>query len=315
MSDATNARPRHPRPSVVTLSCVFVAVTAFLTLTELVSALMDWGTVTMQEGLQPLLRSLRATGIGVTATELLHALRWGALALVPFSVSALVFAIYAMRGDRAARVATSALAVAAGILSMVVGVFLIGPVGLLQALMLLLAAGALWSPEAARWYRGEPPLAPPAQPVAALSSPPVPVVVRPTSVMTAGLLTILGSLAAGAFAGLYLIVQTIARDEYVKAVRTGPFGDIITSNELDVMMKVMFWASLGVLPLALAGLLGAAALLARRRIGRTTTLCWAWVTALLGLAMLPLGLLATAGAGAVIALLSRDDARRWTAPR
>jgi hypothetical protein len=80
-------------------------------------------------------------------------------------------------------------------------------------------------------------------------------------------------------------------------------------------MTVTFWASVGVLPLALTGLLGATALLARLRIGRTTTLCWAWVTAVLGVATLPLGLLATAGAGVVIALLSRDDARKWTAPR
>lgn len=332
MSDTTSERPRHPRPSVVTLSCVFVAVTAFLTLTELISALMDWGTVGMQEGLQPLVRGLRAAGTEVTATELLRFLRWCALALVPFSVSALVFSLYAMRGDRAARLMTSALAITAGLLSMLAGVFLIGPVGLLQASMLLIAAGALWSPDAARWYRGEPALAKPsaaakaleappaAEPPAALpspSSPPafVPAGVRPTSVMTAGLLTILGSLAAGAFASLYLIIYAFARADYIDAVKTGPFGDMITAKELDLMMTVTLWASVGIIPLALTGLLGAAALLARHRVGRTTTLCWAWVTAALGLVMLPIGLLATAGAGAVIFLLARDDARQWTAPR
>ena len=70
-----------------------------------------------------------------------------------------------------------------------------------------------------------------------------------------------------------------------------------------------------ILPLALAGILGGIALLARCRVGRTATLGWAWTTAVLGLVMLPVGLLATAGAGAVIVLLRRDDARRWTASR
>jgi hypothetical protein len=332
MSDATSERPRHPRPSVVTLSCVFIAVTAFLTLTELISALMDWGTVAMQDGLEPLVRGLRAVGTEVTTTELLRFLRWCGLALVPFSVSALVFAVYAMRGDRTARVMTSALAITAGILSMMAGVFLIGPVGLLQASMLLIAAGALWSPDAARWYRGEPALVKPSAAARALEAPPtvepstelpsstpppvlLPAGMRPTSVMTAGLLTILGSLAAGAFASLYLLVYAFARAEYVDAVKTGPFGDMITAKELDVMMTFTLWASVAILPLALTGLLGAAALLARHRVGRTTTLCWAWATAALGLVMLPIGLLATAGAGAVIFLLARDDARQWTAPR
>lgn len=318
MSDARPQARKGPRPSVVTLSCVFVAVTAFLTLMELVTALMDWGTVGMQEGIRPLILGLGAGGIEVTSAELLRILRWCALALIPLVVSMLVFALYALRGDRSARTATSGLSILAGLLSMLAGIFLIGPVGLLQASMLLLAAGALWSPDAGRWYRGEPPApsaAPSAapEPMVALPPPTSPVVSRPTSVMTAGLLTILGSLAAAAFASLYLIVYSFARAQYVDAVKTGPFGDMITPHELELMMTFMFWASIGVLPLALTGLLGATALLARRPVGRTTTLCWAWVTAALGLALLPLGLLATAGAVVVIVLLAREDARQWTA--
>jgi hypothetical protein len=341
-TDTPTKRTKHPRPSVVTLSCVFVAVTAFLTLTELISALMDWGTVGMQEGLQPLLKFLRLAGAEVTTTELLRVLRWAGLALVPFTVSALVFSIYAMRGDRVGRLMTTVLAVVGGLLSMALGVALIGAVGLLQASMLLLAAGALWSPDAGRWYRGEPAVtransasvdvldpAPSSAPdsaadapVNALPPPPSPGatpfapavgVRRPTSVMTAGLLTIFGSIAAGGFAALYLIIYTFARTEYIEAVKTGPFSEMITAKELELMMTVTFWMSVALLPLAVAGLLGASLLLAQRRVGRTATLCWAWATAALGLVLLPIGLLATAGAGAVIFLLARDDARQWTA--
>lgn len=323
-SDPASDRPKYPRPSVVTLACVFVAVTAFLTLTELVTALMDWATVDMQAWLRPVLRQLAAAGVVVTMAEVLGYLRWFLLAMVPFSVAAMVFAIYALRGDRTARVMTTVLAIAAGFVSLPIGVF-----GVLQASMLFLAAGALWTSEARRWYRGEPPpepaapalteLNPPGSPEPSAATPPPLVAAvtgeRPTSVMTAALLTILGSVGAAGFATLYLVVHTFARAAYIEAVKTGPFRELLTERELEFAMQVSFWASVVILPLALAGILGGIALLAQRRIGRTVTLCCAWATALLGVVLLPVGLLATAGAGAVIVLLRRDDARQWTTSR
>jgi len=327
-TEATGERPKHPRPSVVTLACVFVAVTAFLTLTEVITALMDWATVDMQAWLRPILRQLAAAGAVVTMAEVLRYLRWFFLAMVPFSVAAMVFAIYALRGDRTARVMTTVLAVAAGFVSLPIGVF-----GVLQATMLFFAAGALWTSEARRWYRGEPPrevpgAAPDAQAADEVATAPVadttvPAALpakaepttRPTSVMTAGLLTVLGSLGAAGFAAMFLAVYTFARAEYVEAVKSGPFRDLLTERELELAMQVSFWGSVVILPLALAGILGGIALLTRRRVGRTATLWWAWTTALLGLVMLPVGLLATAGAGAVIVLLLREDARQWTASR
>jgi len=313
---------------VVTLSCVFVAVTAFLTLTELITALMDWATVDMQTSLQPMLRQLGKAGVVVSMTEVLHYLRWFLLAMVPFSVAAMVFAIYALRGDRMARVVTTILAVAAGFVSLPIGIF-----GVLQATMLFVAAGALWTSDASRWYRGEPAREVPTVAVEAAPANALPAgaqaeaarqaslpvgtaaISRPTSVMTAGLLTVVGSLAAAGFAAIFLAVYTFSRAAYVDAVKTGPFSDLLTDRELELAMQVSFWVSVAILPLALAGILGGIALLARRRIGRTATLCWAWTTAAIGLILLPVGLLATAGAGTVIVLLLRDDARRWTASR
>lgn len=322
-SDSASSRSKHPRPSVVTLACVFVAVTAFLTLTELITALMDWATVDMQASLRPILRQLAAAGVVISIAEVLRYLRWFFLVMVPFSVAAMVFSIYALRGDRMARVMTTILAVAAGFVSLPIGVF-----GVLQATMLFLAAGALWTSDASRWYRGEPAPETPAatqapgiQPSGAEATELTPhpaatePIVRPTSVMTAGLLSILGSLGAAGFAATFLAVYTFARSDYIEAVKTGPFRDLLTERELEVAMEVTFWASVVIVPLALAGILGGIALLARRRSGRTATLWWAWTTAALGLVLLPVGLLATAGAGAVIVLLRRDDARRWTASR
>lgn len=327
-TDAPERRRKFPRPSVVTLSCVFIAVTAFLTLTDLIGALMDWGTVDMQKALLPVMRELRRGGADPTMPELLGVLRWVALGMVVFVIATLVFSVYALRGDRAARIYTTVFAVAAGIVSITLGVF-----GILQAVMLFIAAGALWSPTAARWWRDEPEFTAAAAPVAPLDAPaaeplasqpvgdelppslaPLGTVgpARPASVLTAGLVTILGSLAAAGFAILFIGVYTFARSAYVEAFNAGPFKGMVTSAELDLIMKVTLWFSVAVLPLALTGLVGAVALLARRPVGRIATLIWAWVAALLGLVMFPVGLLATAGAGTVIVLLLRDDARDWT---
>ena len=56
--DSPTSRPKQPRPSVVTLACVFVAITAFLSLTELITALMDWGSVDMTDQLRPAIREI-----------------------------------------------------------------------------------------------------------------------------------------------------------------------------------------------------------------------------------------------------------------
>lgn len=328
MSADSSGVPRHPRPSAVSLSCVFVGVTAFLTLTELITALMDWGTVGLQEALQPLRKELQAAGTDVATDDLLRYLRWVALALIPFTVSAMVFAVYAFRGDRLGRIMLSVLGVVGALLAMTGGVALTGVVGMLQATMLFVAVGALWRPDAGRWYAGLPPLPPVVPPVELVeasetlstdsrvgeagSGVGAPAGERPASVLTAGLVTILGSLAAAACACLYLAVYTFARAEYVEAMKSGPFSDLLTAREVDLAMRVLLWVSVGILPLAVAGLLGAVALLARRRIGRTATLVWAWAMAALGVLMLPLGLLAMAGAGVVIVSLGRDDARQWT---
>jgi len=316
-TDAPEPRRKFPRPSVVTLSCVFIAVTAFLTLTDLIGSLMDWGTVDMQKALQPALREIHRGGLDPTMTELLSVLRWVALGMVVFVIATLVFAIYALRGDRPARIYTTVFAAGAGVLSLTLGVF-----GILQAAMLFIAAGALWSPTASRWWRDEPEFAeslasatvsqetsrePPEAAAPGAVAP-----TRPASVLTAGLVTILGSLATVGFAALYVGVYTFARSAYIDAFNAGPFKGMVTASELDLIMKATLWYSVAVLPLALAGLLGAFALLARRRVGRIATLVWAWVAALLGLVTFPIGLLATAGAGTVIVLLLRDDARDWT---
>ena len=338
-----------PRPRVVTLACLFVGVSAFLLLLELIQALSDWATIEMQDALQPALRQVQDRGVDVTMGELLGTLRWVGFALVLLLVAALVFAVYAARGDQVSRIGITVLAVITGLL-----IVPFGWIGLLQAMFMFTAAFILWSPDARRWYSalhapagkelppglGGPspteaggadsatypdaavdrppspnPWAAPAQSVPTVESPPPPPrsTHRPRAVLAAGLVTVIGSALVGGLAGLYLLVYGFARDEYITLVQEGPFADMFSAGELDDALRAAFWACLVMLPLAAAGFAAGLSLLARLPIGRAATLALAWITAAAGVVLVPFGLLGTGAAVTVIVLLNRDESRAWTA--
>jgi hypothetical protein len=130
-------------------------------------------------------------------------------------------------------------------------------------------------------------------------------------VVTAGVVAIAGSFLAAGMAVIYLLVYTFQREAQIEAVLNGPFGEHFARADLEAGMRFASWVFWAVLPLATTGLLGGIALLARLRIGRPALMFWAWASALIGLLMLPLGLLAIAVSVAVIILLRRDDVRAW----
>jgi hypothetical protein len=316
-----------PRPQAVTLACVFVGFSAFVLLLQLIQALTEWGTIEMQDGLQPTLDELRERGFDVTMGELLGTLRWAGLVGVLVLVAAIVFAFYAARGDQVSRIGITVLGVVAGLL-----VIPLGWSGLLLAMVLIGAATMLWSTDARRWYAAqhasagaettdtdpEPaanPWAAPAQsePAAEEPTPPVRSTHRPRAVLAAGLVTVIGSALVGGLSGLYLVIYGFARDEYITLMQEGPFADLYSAAELDDALRAAFWACLVMLPLAAAGLAAGLSLLARLPIGRAATLALAWITAAAGVLMIPFGLLGTGAAVAVIVLLNRDESRAWTA--
>ncbi len=327
-----------PRPTVVTLACVFVGFSAVVLLLNLVQALSEWGTIEMQDGLQPTLTTLREQGFDLSMGELLGTLRWVGLACVLLLVAAIVFSVYAARGDHASRIGITVLAVVTGLL-----IVPFGWVGLLQAMFMFTAAFILWSSDARRWYSAvhapaRDALAPglggpaqtetssdvdqpanlwtaPAQSVPAVEAPPPPPrsTHRPRAVLAAGLVTVIGSALVGGLAGLFLLVYGFARDEYITLVQEGPFADMFSPGELDDALRAAFWACLVMLPLAAAGFAAGLSLLARLPIGRAATLALAWITAAAGVVLVPFGLLGTGAAVAVIVLLNRDESRAWTA--
>ncbi len=315
-----------PRPPAVTLACVFVGFSAFVLLAQLVQALSEWGTIEMQDGLQPTLTTLRERGFDLSMGELLGTLRWAGLVGVLVLVAAIVFAVYAARGDQVSRIGITVLAVVTGLLLVP-----FGWTGLLLAVFLVGAAATLWSTDARRWYAAqhasvgtdtaeadpEPaanPWAAPAhsEPAAEEPARPVRSTHRPRAVLAAGLVTVIGSSLVGGLSGLYLVVYGFARDEYVTLMEDGPFADLYSAGELDDALRAAFWACLVMLPLAAAGLAAGLSLLARLPIGRAATLALAWITAAAGVVLVPFGLLGTGAAVAVIVLLNRDESRAWT---
>ncbi len=333
-----------PRPRVVTLACLFAGVSAFLLLLQLIQVLSDWGTIEMQDGLKPPLAELRDQGFDVTMGELLTSLRWVGLASVLLLVAALVFAVYAARGDQVSRIGLSVLAV---VTALMMPAFIVLGL-LLPAAVIVGAAGALWwSPDARQWYaarrapagealppglegpmRSDPPVqhedpqanpwAAPAQNLPAVEAPAPPVrsTDRPPAILAAGLVTVIGSMLVGGFSALYLVVYGFAGDELVKRMEDGPFADWFTTGELEERMQFLFWVYLAILPLTLAGLAAGLSLLARLPAGRAATLVLAWIAAGGGL-LLPvfgvLGLLGTGAGVAVIVLLNRAESRAWGA--
>jgi hypothetical protein len=328
-----------PRPRVVTLACLFAGVSALLLLLYLIQALGDWGSIEMQDALQPGLNQLQDRGVEMTMGQLLATLRWLALGAVLLLVATVVFAVYAVRGDQVSRIGTTVLAVLIGLLNVPLGL-----AGVLQAFFLFFAAWALWSPDARQWYaarqapagkalppglegpmrsdppeqRAEPqsnPWAAPAQNVPTVEAPAPPVrrTHRPPAVLAAGLVTVIGSSLVGGFSALYLIFYGFAGDELVKRMNDGPFADWFTAGELEDRLRFLFWVYLAILPLTVAGLAAGLSLLARLPAGRAATLVLAWVAAIAGVLMMPVGLLGTGAAVAVIVLLNRDESRAWAA--
>ena len=123
----------------------------------------------------------------------------------------------------------------------------------------------------------------------------------------------IGSSLVGGLSALYLVVYGFARDEYLSSCRTARSPTCSPPAKLEDAMRVAFWACLVMLPLAAAGPRRRFSLLARLPVGRAATLALAWITAAAGVVLVPVGLLGTGAAVAVIVLLNRDESRAWTA--
>ena len=248
-----------PRPPAVTLACVFVGFSAFVLLLSLVQTLSEWGTIEMQNGLEPTLTTLRERGFDLSMGELLGTLRWVGLVCVLVLVAAVVFAVYAARGDQVSRIGSTALAVLTGLLLVP-----FGWLGLLQAVFLLPPAASCGRPTRGSGTRLSTPRQAPRPWIGPSRRSRQPI---PTSMPTPAAQPVgrtgaegdddRGTGPAGAkhassarrarrraghchrlgarrrTLGLYLVIYGFARDEYVTLVQDGPFADLYSAGELD----------------------------------------------------------------------------------
>ncbi|WP_344201855.1 hypothetical protein [Aeromicrobium alkaliterrae] len=135
------------RPPAVTVACIGAAFAAFLILTNVVTVLSDWGSLELQEVITT---SLEEAGVGANLSldTVLVWLRIAFYGVTVLSIATMVFAIYAVRGDRHSRVALTVLSAFAGFTLTLVG----GLWGIFPAIVLIAVAIVLWTPEARVWF-------------------------------------------------------------------------------------------------------------------------------------------------------------------
>ncbi|TXL57581.1 hypothetical protein [Aeromicrobium terrae] len=305
----------RPRPPAVTMACTLIGVTALFLFFSVTGLLNDWGSIEMQDALEPTVKTLRDDGYAVSLQGLLDALRWVAFVYVAITIAGIVLCVYTLRRDRSARIGLTVVAV---LLALVMPA--LGLLGALQAGLLFACAATLWTSDARAWFAPVAPASstpspfaapPPVQPAAveAPSSPPP--ASRPEPVRTAGLVTVIASAFALGASALYVLVYAAASDALIDAARDGIVGRMLNDGEIDDAFRTTFYMCLAALPLAVAGVISGALLLAGKRPARVATLVVSWVTIPAGILALPVGLIGSALALFVITLLNREESRAW----
>lgn len=326
-----------PRPRSVTLACLYAGLGAAFLFLSLLNVLWDWGSITIQEQVAEALRTQPLSGLGLDLQNVLDALRWVLTAVVIGSIAAMVFAVFAFRGDRSSQIGLTVLCGLAALMFLASGL-----VGLLPAMVAVTCIALLWTPDARRFFAGdEQPLklgaapavrqqrSPAAHPAlqgpgatGSSSSPPAGPPPyrpgrRPASVTLSLLITGIGSGLAAGFGAITLLVVTLGRAEYERALNEqGTMQDILRSSQISAedAIAIVTWSSAVWLVLAVVALAVTLWAATRRSPGaRKALFAMSVVTLVVSLLFVPFGLLWTAAAIVVIVQVSKPDARAWFA--
>lgn len=330
--------PRRPTP--VTLACLFVGFSSLLVIVNLMAALSDWGSISMQEGLEDVLTTEPVASLNLTMDQLLGYLRIAAQVVIVLAVAAGVLAIYAARGHEPSRWVLSGLLVLTAITFAASGV-----AGLLPGLLAAVCVSALWGRDARRWFaekNGRPvperadtrtagAATPPAtDPFAQGPATQVPAPAttahadvpppgpnrRPRSLELAVWLTV-GFSTMTVLAGLLgVLAITLGADAYRQALEEPGFAQDLMRGSgwtTDAMITFLRIAMISWVVLGLLGL--AAALWARtgRRAGVVTLFAMCIVTLVAALLFLPLSLFSGIAAVVVMVQLNKQETRAWVA--
>lgn len=302
------------------MAVVFVGLTSLIVFFSLTSALSDWGSIELQDGVRDALDDPALKSMDLTVAEVMEWLRWAAYVAVFLSIAGIVFAVFTARGHRASRVS---LTVMCGLAFL--GFVLIGGIaGLFPAALAVLCAMQLWSPDSRAWFNAKNGVAvPPVQTVqpVPLDAAPDPAgampvaapqaATRPNAVRVAGLVTLIASWLVLMFSAYFTLVYTTARESYIESISKGSTKkmlddyDIVPADLVDWMF--IFFVVCGVL--ALLACASAVLLLTGKRFGRVATIVLAGVAAPVSFLLVGVGWPWTAAAVFVLVKLSSPEAR------
>lgn len=333
-----------PRPPSLTMACLFVAIASAMVLIELVAVLSSWTSLDVQDALREGLRDPMLQDLGISTDRMIEVLRVAAYAFVPVAAAGLVFSIYAMRGHRTSRVILTVLCGFGFFVFAATGI-----AGILPAALLLASGFMLWSRDARRWYAlkngsplpaesavaarpdpfatrpGTPPTTQQQLPAAVAPRPefvhpaaapvdPAAADRRPTGVLVAGIVTVIGSLSTLGFGLLMLAVSTVGETAFRQAVRDSEFmSDYLRSANIsvDTMLQIYLVGGIVLVVLGVLGSVAGALLLARRRVGLHATRVMCVVTLLASVPTVPLGLVTGGAAVYVLVLLLKPVNVAW----
>jgi hypothetical protein len=204
------------------MACVFVGLTSLIVFGNVASALTNWGSIELQDAVRDALDDPGLDGVDLTVPQVVEWLRRAAYAVVALSIAGVVFAVFAARGHRSSRVS---LTVMCGI-AFVGFIGLGGLAGMLPAVLAVVCAMQLWSPESRAWFDAKNgvarrvvplvPDAPVAGPGTALAATP-----QPKSVRVAGLVALIASWLVLMFSAYYALIYVTARSSYVDSLSKG----------------------------------------------------------------------------------------------
>ncbi|MEO6604237.1 MAG: hypothetical protein ABIN55_01365 [Aeromicrobium sp.] len=308
------------RPPSVTMAVVFVGLTSLIVFFSLTSALSDWGSIELQDGVRDALDDPALKGMDLTVPEVIEWLRLAAYVAVFLSIAGIVLAVFTARGHRPSRISLTVMCGLAFLGFVLVG----GIAGLFPAALAVVCAVQLWSSDSSAWFNAKNGVAAPRTP----SVPPVPLAAapdpvgaisvadpqapgRPKAVRVAGLVTLIASWLVLMLSAYFTLIYTTARESYIESISKGSTKrmlddyDILPADLVDWMF--IFFAVCGVL--AILACAAAVLLLTGKRFGRAATMVFAGAAVPLSFLFVGVGWPWTAAAVFVLVKLSRPEAR------
>lgn len=298
------------RPPSVTMACVFVGLTSLIVFGSVTSSLSNWGSIELQDAVRDALDDPALDGVDLTVPQVVEWLRRAAYAVVVLAIAGVVFAVFAARGHRSSRVSLTVMCGLAFVGFIGIG----GLAGMLPAVLAVVCAMQLWSPDSRAWFDAKNgvvrpavppvPVAPVAGPGAAPGAP-----AQPKSIRIAGLVALIASWLVLMFSAYYALIYVTARSSYVDSLSKGSTKKMLDEYGIApadfVTWMFIFFVVCGVL--ALLACAAAALMLRGVPHARTATIVLAAVSVPVSFMFVGVGWPWTAAAVFVLVQLRRKQ--------